>query len=74
MSEIELPQHEMVPQIISEIVDAEPHIAAMAVVMVMKCGNITTRTVFLEGQKFALVAGVTAYQHDILEFMNMKKE
>lgn len=64
-----LPQHEIVPQIVSEVVELEPQISAIAVVMVMKDGDITTRMCFLEGQKFALIAGVTAFQNDMLDFM-----
>lgn len=66
MADIELPEHELVPQIVSEIVNEEVEIAAIAVVMVMKDGNIKTRMAYTEGNKFPLIAGVTCFQQAML--------
>lgn len=63
----ELPNHEVVPQIISEIVDLEHEIVAISCIMVMKSGEIKTRLAFTEGQKLRLLAGVTLHPHDLCE-------
>lgn len=62
----ELPEHEMVPQIISEIVEDEGHIAAIAVVMVMKCGTVRNKFAYVNNTKFSLLAGTHLLQTDLI--------
>lgn len=51
-----LPNHEVVPQIISEIVELEPRVRAIAAVMVLEDGTLRVRTAFMEETKFVLLA------------------
>lgn len=59
------PNDQVVPQIVSEIVELEPDVVAISCVMVMKNGSIKTRNAFMEGHKLPLLAGVTLHQHDL---------
>lgn len=52
-----LPNHEVVPQIISEIVELEPRVRAIACVMVLENGTLRTRSAYMEGTKLTLLAG-----------------
>ena len=63
----EIPNHEVVPQIISEIVALEAEVVAISCVMVMKNGEIKTREAFMEGHKLPLVAGVALNFHDMCQ-------
>jgi hypothetical protein len=60
----DIPNEEVVPQIISEIVELEADCVAIAAVMVMKDGTIRTRRAFMDGQKLPLLAGVTLQHND----------
>ena len=46
-----LPNDEIVPQIISEIVGLENDVVAISCVMVMRDGQIKTKVAFMEGTK-----------------------
>ena len=59
-----LPNDQVVPQIISEIVELEAECVAISCVMVMKDGTIRTRNAYMEGHKLPLLAGVTLHQND----------
>lgn len=60
-----LPNEEIVPQIISEVVELEHAIQAIAVVMVMPNGSIKTKLAFKEGNKLPLLAGVDLFHDDL---------
>lgn len=59
------PNDQVVPQIISEIVELEHDVIAISAVMVRSDGSITTRMAFMEGQKLPLLAGVTLHHNDL---------
>ena len=61
----QIPEHEVVPQIISEIVGLEAEVTAISAVMVLKDGTIRTKMAFMEGTKLSLLAGVTLHHNDI---------
>lgn len=61
----ELPAHEMIPQIVSEIVDMEHEAVAIACIMVRKDGNISTKMAYNEGTKLLLLAGLEVFSHDM---------
>lgn len=60
-----LPNHEVVPQIISEIMELEPRVRAIAAVMVMDDGTLKTRSAFMEGTKLPLLAGADLLHHGL---------
>lgn len=64
-----LPENEIVPQIISEVVELEPGIKAIAVVMVMDDGCVTTRMAYKEGTRLLLLAGVDLFHHQLIEII-----
>ena len=70
----ELPNHEVVPQIISEIVGIENEIAAISAVMVMKDGQVKTRVAYMEGTRLALLAGVTLHQQDLCRMIGVQQD
>lgn len=61
----DLPNAEVVPQIVSEIVDLEHECVAISCVMVLRDGTIRTKRAFMEGQKLPLLAGVTLHHSDM---------
>lgn len=61
----ELPNNEVVPQIISEIVELEPRVQAIACVMILDDGSATIRTAFKEGTKIMLLGGATLLLGDV---------
>jgi len=60
----ELSNDQVVPQIVSEIVELEADCVAIAAVMVMKDGTICTRRAYMEGHKLPLLAGVSLQHND----------
>ena len=60
-----LPEHEMIPQLISETLALEHAIQAIGIVMVMPNGLIKTKLAFKEGQKLSLLAGVDLFHADL---------
>lgn len=67
-----LPNHEVVPQIVSEIVQMEPNVRAIAAVMVMDDGTLRTRTAFMEGNKLPLLAGVDLLHNGMLQMIEVE--
>lgn len=63
----ELPEHEVVAQIISEIVGLEPRVKAIACVMILDDGSATIRTAFTEGTKITLLGGAALLMSDCEE-------
>jgi len=64
--EPELPEHELIPQIVSEIVDHEADMVAISCIMVMKNGSICTRLAYKDNTRLILLAGVTLHHHDLI--------
>jgi hypothetical protein len=60
-----IPEHEVVPQIISEVVGLEHSIKAIACVMVMEDGSIKTKHAYTEGQRLLLLAGLSLQQNEL---------
>lgn len=63
----ELPNNEVVPQIISEIVALEPRVKAIACVMILDDDSATIRIAFMEGTKIMLLGGATLLLSDVEE-------
>lgn len=61
-----IPNTEVVPQIISELVELEPEIVAIGAVMVMKDGSLKTKLAYMEGTRLMLLSGVRLFEHDFL--------
>lgn len=60
-----LPNDQVVPQIISEIVEIESNVVAIAATMVLRDGTIRTLNAFMEGHKLPLLAGMSLHQNDM---------
>lgn len=60
-----IPNDQVVPQIISEIVQIESDVVAIAATMVLKNGTIRTLNAFMEGTKLPLLAGMSLHQNDM---------
>lgn len=64
---VEIPEHDMIPQIMAEMVEEEmrQNIKAIAIVWVKADGSLGTQIAFTQGEKFPIMAGLTLLHHDI---------
>lgn len=64
-----IPNAEIVPQIVSEVVSFEHEIVAISVTMVMKDGRVESRNGFTEGQKLPLLAGTVLTHSNLVSLI-----
>lgn len=67
-----LPNHEVVPQIISEIVGLEARVRAIACVMVLEDGTLRTRSAHMEGTKLTLLAGADLLHNGVRNMIEVE--
>lgn len=65
MSKNDLPNHEVVPQVMAEIFALEQDVVAIGTVLVMKDGTVKTKIGFTEGTSLTLLAGVDLFHADV---------
>lgn len=70
----DLPGHEVVPQIIAEVVALENEIEAISVVMVMKDKSVKTKMAYMEGTRLILLGGVDLFHHDMCSQIAMSRD